>query len=51
MLDLSSRFTEVWNVDFEYRQPDDNSDVPGHFAWWPGSCTRGRSFASGEMSC
>ena len=27
---LPGRFTEIWNVDFEYRQPDDNSERP-----WP----------------
>jgi DNA polymerase-1 len=30
MSGLPSRFTEVWNVDFEYRQPEDNSERP-----WP----------------
>ena len=30
MSGLPGRFTEIWNVDFEYRQPDDNSERP-----WP----------------
>ena len=29
-MDGAAQFAEVWNVDFEYRQPDDNSERP-----WP----------------
>ena len=38
MAGLPGRFTAVWNVDFEYRQPDDNSERP-----WP-LCMVAREF-------
>ena len=50
MSGLPGRFTEIWNVDFEYRQPDDNSERP-----WPlcmvAKFVRAGNYASGGMIC